>query len=168
MGCEHTLFSPGDEENFTHRPGILHLHKSVMVDAFGVVFRDAHRHRAHFVLQTLRGAQTTWRQEINYMSLAVNYTDLAFKRPFKNRKTTPNAGWLLVHHTPILYSTLCPLPSTSLCVCVCLLCSHVPSQSIFSNTLDLHLELQAVFTQNLQKGTINNSTEKCYVIQNVV
>lgn len=122
MGCEHTLFSPGDEENFTHRPGILHLHKSVMVDAFGVVFRDAHRHRAHFVLQTLRGAQTTWRQEINYVSLAVNYTDLAFKRPFKNRKTTPNAGWLLVHHTPILYSTLCPLPSTSLCVCVCVFC----------------------------------------------
>lgn len=45
---------------------------------------------------------------------------------------------------------------------MCLLYSHVPSQSIFSNTLDLHLELQEVFTQ---KGTINNSTEKCCVIQ---
>lgn len=67
MSCVHTFFSPGDEENFTHRPGILHLHKSVMVDAFYVEFRDAHRHKAHFVLQTLRAAQTTRRQEINCM-----------------------------------------------------------------------------------------------------
>lgn len=37
MGCVHTLFNPGDEENFIHRPGILHPHKSVTVDA--VVFK---------------------------------------------------------------------------------------------------------------------------------
>lgn len=48
-------------------------------------------------------------------------------------------------------------------VCKCLL-----FQSIFSNTPDLHLEFQAVFTQSFQKGAINNSTERCYVIQKVV
>lgn len=49
------LFSACDEENFTQRPGILHLHKTVKVDVFCVVFIDARRHKAHFVLQT-RGA----------------------------------------------------------------------------------------------------------------
>lgn len=83
---------------------------------------------------------------------------------FKNRKTTPYAGWLVVHHTPVL----CPIHSTYITLCVCPLCPHASWQGIFSNTLDLHLELQAVFTQTLQKGTINNSTEKCYVSQNVV
>lgn len=34
--CKLDLLSPGDEEDFAHRPGILHLHKSVMVDAFCV------------------------------------------------------------------------------------------------------------------------------------
>lgn len=63
----HTLFSPGDEEHFAHRPEILHLYKSVMLDAFCIEFRDAHRHKAHFVLQTLTLAPTTRRQEINYM-----------------------------------------------------------------------------------------------------
>lgn len=36
--CEHTLFSPGAEGNFTHRQGIQHFHKSVMVDACCAAF----------------------------------------------------------------------------------------------------------------------------------
>ena len=107
-GCEH-MVSPGDE-NFTHRPGILHLHKSVMVDAFCVVFRDAHRHKAHFVLQTLRAAQMTCKQEINCMRPSSQSHCAAF-----SKQENYNKCWL-----------------TGVCVCVCVCCkhlqrSHVPS-----------------------------------------
>lgn len=107
-------------------------------------------------------------------SLPLNYTPLPFKLAFKAGKLCQMLlDWLFT--TPIF----CTLHSAFfhphhlsvfLCVCVqkCRQCSHVPSQSIFSNTLDLHLELQAVFTQSFQKGAINNSTKTCYVIPNVV
>lgn len=85
----------GDDENFTHRPGILHLHKSVTVDAFCVVFRDAHRHKAHFVLNLSEQHRWHASRKLTAWGLAVNHTVLPFKLSFQNRKITTNAGWLV-------------------------------------------------------------------------
>lgn len=84
MSCVHTLFTPCDGDSFTHRLGILHLHKSVMVEAVCVALRNAYGHTAPFVLQTL---YMTPQQEINSARLRGS-----IKPALKESGTTPNAG----------------------------------------------------------------------------
>lgn len=177
MVCEHTLFSPGDEGNFTHRPGILHLHKSVTVHGFCVVFRDAHRHTEHTLCCTTSqpSSDNTKAGNQTYKRASQLHSACFFKMAFWKQQNYTKR-WLTAcspeppsSPPPFLCSAPCLPPSPSLSVCVCPLCSCVLRQSIFSISLNLDLELRAIFTQTLQKGAINNwESETCYVIQNVV
>lgn len=126
MVCEHTLFSPGDEGNFRHRLGILHLHKSVTVHGFCVAFRDAHRHTEHTLCCTtsLPSSDNTKAGNQTYKLASqlhsAGFLKTAFWKPenYTKRWLTASSPELPPSPPPFLRSAPCLPPSPSLSVCV--------------------------------------------------